>query len=94
MAKNKEIKKPELAKMAEYLRAEHLKLICSSGYDMRTDKAFADYLGIKADRLSMYMNAEEGPAIKNAAKIAKKLGPEILSILGYSDMADLVEGQS
>lgn len=87
-------KKPQLLKMSEYLRGEHLKLICSTGYDMRTDKAFADFLEVKAERLSMYLNAEEGPGINNAAKIAKKLGPDILKILGYDDMAGLLDDQS
>lgn len=70
--------------LSEWIRQKYIEWLTSEG-QIRSQREFADYIGIEKVALSRYLNKNiKTPDPETVEKIANKLGPEIYDVLGFA----------
>ncbi len=70
--------------LSEWIRQKYIEWLTDEGV-IRSQREFADYIGIEKVALSRYINKNiKNPDIETVDKIANKLGPEIYDVLGLA----------
>lgn len=70
--------------LSEWLQKKYIQWMAKHG-EIRSQREFAEYLGIDKVSMSRYMNAKiRNPDMETIQKFAEKLGPEVYDVLGLA----------
>jgi len=70
-------------KFSEWLEKKYIEWLSKAG-KYKTQREFAEWLGLNRTQLSMYLNGSRVPTGNNIDKLIAKLGPETYDALGLA----------
>ena len=74
----------ESMELSEWIRKKYIDWLASVG-EIRTQREFAEYIGIDKVSMSRYLNNKiKTPDTETVEKFAAKLGPEVYDVLGLA----------